>query len=240
MKLEICAGLGLRLGRSILSRWANIGFRTLGNFFVNNGFVTWQKLTHEHRTLSPTLFFCYCQIKHICSSRLAEPNVTSQKIGQAFFIARLRGIGNWYRLLHQCLGLEVISKHINNIGQIAGCSITRPVWDYYNCLSNKAIRAANFKRISFYCKWMLYYTPAKLNKMYHTVESICFRFRSQSGDWLHMIFICPKLKEFWTEIFAEISNWVGRALLPDPMGGLFGIPLAVYYLPIEFVSWHLW
>ena len=75
------------------------------------------------------------------------------------------------------------------------------------------------------CKLLhrVYYTKARLSRIYKDVSPECYRCRQAPADLIHTFWLCPSLHKFWTDIFASLSAIVGQIIEPTPLGALFGV-----------------
>lgn len=51
-----------------------------------------------------------------------------------------------------------------------------------------------------------YLTPAKLGKIYKTVDNTCWRCKDKVGTFFHIWWTCDVAKEFWTRIYDELKK----------------------------------
>ena len=69
----------------------------------------------------------------------------------------------------------------------------------------------------------VYYTPQRLAVIYHTSEDKCPRCGREVGNFIHMVWLCPKVQEFWRLVAAEIESIGGVAVGLNPLILLLGI-----------------
>ena len=68
-----------------------------------------------------------------------------------------------------------------------------------------------------------HYTNAKLAKIYPGVSDACYRCNQSPADLVHMMWSCPKLNTYWTEIFKTFQTVFCIPVDPDPRTAIFGI-----------------
>lgn len=68
-----------------------------------------------------------------------------------------------------------------------------------------------------------YYTNHRLSKFYPNVADSCNRCNQSPADLMHMFWSCPKLRTFWSEIFATLHSAYDTGSEPHPLPALFGI-----------------
>lgn len=67
----------------------------------------------------------------------------------------------------------------------------------------------------------VYYTPQILAIMYHTSEDRCPKCNREVGN--HMVWLCPRVQEFWWAVAADMSSISGITVKLDPLVLLLGI-----------------
>ena len=76
------------------------------------------------------------------------------------------------------------------------------------------------------CKLMyrIHYTNAKLARIYPTVSDACNRCNQSPANHFHMFWSCPKLTNFWQNIFDTLGGAYGKTIPPNPISAIFGAP----------------
>ena len=73
----------------------------------------------------------------------------------------------------------------------------------------------------------VYFTNAKLSRIYPDRTDTCNRCRQSPADFVHVFLTCLQLSGFWTATFETISKVVGQTIAPEPLTAFFGITTLV-------------
>lgn len=66
-------------------------------------------------------------------------------------------------------------------------------------------------------------TNAKLAKNFPKRSDACHRCKQSPANHLHMFWSCPRLTDFWSDVFDTLNNALNIDLDPNPLTVLFGI-----------------
>lgn len=71
----------------------------------------------------------------------------------------------------------------------------------------------------------IYLTPQTiiLSKIYPTQSDCCPKCMSDTGTFIHVVWTCPTIQEFWREVVAEINIIGDLSMVIDPRVLLLGI-----------------
>lgn len=90
--------------------------------------------------------------------------------------------------------------------------IGRIVWSkVLNLLSPLKIHELKVKFLH-----QVYYTPARLYRMFLDGDSICPRCRLHPGSYLHMFWECLCIAPYWAAVFEENNLELQLTLVPSP------------------------
>ena len=64
---------------------------------------------------------------------------------------------------------------------------------------------------------------ARLAKIYDGVTPTCDTCKQSPANLIHMLWHCPSLYNYWTEIFNTLSEVVGEKIEPNALSALFGV-----------------
>ena len=83
------------------------------------------------------------------------------------------------------------------------------------------------------CKLMyrIHYTNAKLARIYPTVSDACNRCNQSPANHFHMFWSCPKLTNFWQNIFDTLGGAYGKTIPPTQYQPFLAPPLTLASLP---------
>ncbi len=68
-----------------------------------------------------------------------------------------------------------------------------------------------------------YFTNAKLAKIFPNRSDTCNRCKQSPADHIHMFWSCPKLMDYWSDIFRTLSQALNTTIAPNPLTVLFGL-----------------
>lgn len=77
-----------------------------------------------------------------------------------------------------------------------------------------------------------YLTPSRIARFHPQASPLCWRRCGQAGTLLHMLWGCPKLGSYWTDVYSLISRTLR---IPTPLTPA----LAICSLGIEAIPHHL-
>lgn len=79
------------------------------------------------------------------------------------------------------------------------------------------------KILQLYIVLRVHYTPLKLYKMGKRPDSLCSRCGRNQGNLIHLLWRCPKLHRYWSEVLGTL-NQVFRTTVPlDPIHCILGV-----------------
>uniref|UniRef100_A0A8C4EM44 Reverse transcriptase zinc-binding domain-containing protein n=1 Tax=Dicentrarchus labrax TaxID=13489 RepID=A0A8C4EM44_DICLA len=64
--------------------------------------------------------------------------------------------------------------------------------------------------------------PSRLNKIDSSSSDLCWHGCEQVGTLTHMLWHCPAVKSFWTEVFHSVSLMMNIDFSPRSVVGLLG------------------
>ncbi|KAJ1114352.1 hypothetical protein NDU88_002590 [Pleurodeles waltl] len=95
-------------------------------------------------------------------------------------------------------------------------------WEF--CCGQLAELSPNYKLRLVHFKYLhrFYRTPINLKRMGLRETDECWRCGSALASFLHIAWSCPRLKDYWSQVFASVNQIVGRSDAPSPLLGLLG------------------
>lgn len=73
----------------------------------------------------------------------------------------------------------------------------------------------------------LHHSKTKLHRIYPTTSPLCDWCKSAEGSLAHLFWTCPKLYNFWCEVFKWFSEIYDCVFKPDPEITLFGYSISL-------------
>lgn len=103
-----------------------------------------------------------------------------------------------------------------------GIQITNEDWEKSIKVINTCSINSRHQLIQYKVVHRLHYSRVKLKKFYPSISSKCNKCESAEGSLGHLFRSCPRLFEFWSEIFNFYSEAYSCDLAPDPAIAVFG------------------
>ena len=80
------------------------------------------------------------------------------------------------------------------------------------------------QRVSqLYILLRVHFTPVKLFRMGRAPDPLCGRCRVAQGDLIHLLWRCPKLHRYWTEVLATLNSVFQTNVPLEPLHCLLGV-----------------
>lgn len=96
---------------------------------------------------------------------------------------------------------------------------------------HEGVKAANsnvrFKLVQYNFVHQAYLTPKTLSKIFPTRADSCPRCGAADSDFMHMVWTCPRLSQYWTSVLGKIQEATGLAVpkgLREVLLGLLPAP----------------
>lgn len=209
-------------------RWRHCGIKTFRDLFKDNAFVSFSNLSSENE-LPSTHLFCYFQVRHCISALFptypSTPNIQPWE--------ELLSLKNNTKSI-----ISVIYKQIKGLDshpsekvrmsweQELGMTISEEQWEKAIKNIHSSIRSARLQLIvQFKILYRVHYSKSRLSKMYPQIIDQCERCRSSPCDLSHTFFLCPMLKNFWSQFSTIISKALDIKVELNPYLAILGIPV---------------
>ena len=206
------------------STWSGLGIRTFKDLFVENVFASFQQLSDEY-TIPKQHFFRYLQIRSFVHRTFPSfPNLPDDSVLDTF-LAPLTFKGAISQIYDDicCLRPESLNSIKACWEGDLGEEITEEVWDEILRRVHGSSICARHGLIQCKLLHRIYYTKARLARIYDNVSPDCDRCQQSPADLIHTFWLCPSIYNYWTEVFRSISGIVGQRVEPTPLGALFGV-----------------
>lgn len=204
-RLSACAGF---------DKWDLIGISTVGERALFADLQTQYKL-------APSEGFRYLQISHAIDSALPKntliPDASPMEDALLLDPMHRKAISLTYR------------KLINN--QINPTTKLRATWegelgdftdeDWQDALSSPRVVAIPMRLPLIQLKILhrVYYDAPLLHRLGRRPDPLCLRRCNQTGTFLHIIWDCPYIQQYWTEVTKPLSRSCDKSILaiPNPL-----------------------
>lgn len=118
-------------------------------------------------------------------------------ISEAFDSPAQQKISAWVKIFDENKPLSLYEKVRDRWRKREDMEVSKSTWNRINTFNASIFRGANFKRMQYYSKWLIYRTSSFLHKIYPQIEERCFPLYI-GGRW-HMDAHClgmPKNQQF--------------------------------------------
>ncbi|KAJ1149494.1 hypothetical protein NDU88_002301 [Pleurodeles waltl] len=96
-----------------------------------------------------------------------------------------------------------------------GLEVSSDCWETINHLNLSVLRGANWHRMIFFSKWLLYRTPQALSRMGTGYPDMCFHCKEVGvAGWIHVIVTCRCIQGYWEGIFAMLTTMAQVSISP--------------------------
>ena len=100
------------------------------------------------------------------------------------------------------------------------------MWKRIFQICHWSIRDNTYKWFQLRILYRILGTRSYLSKVNISEDARCFRCRNEMENIIHMLVLCPKVKEFWNQILEYIKSKVTTTLLLTPFNIILGYTLA--------------
>lgn len=215
------------LSDRVFDDWKKKGIATLKELYIDKQFASFSQL-QEKFSIPSTHFFRYLQIRNYarqnisnfeqlpeehrcCTLLLGRPD--SKHLVSVFvkiFLEEFNVDTQFIKASWEAeLGLQIDDiTWDGGLSRIQACSVN-----------------ARHQLIQFKVIHRLHYSKTKLHRIFPSISPLCDRCKSAEGSLSHLFWTCPKLHNFWCEIFKWFSDVYDTEFKPDPSIALFGYSL---------------
>ena len=212
------------LSDNVFLLWANKGITTIEDLYLNKTFATFTQLK-EKFTLSDAHFFRYLQVRDFVRKNISHFQSLPAPIDLYTLLNRSpdsKRLTSRFVDLFNLLN-PTSSHHLKEAWEKdLALSISDNDWETYlgdirSCSINSRHQLIQFKVIH-----RLHYSCVKLHSFYPSISPICSKCKSAEGTLGHLFWFCPKLNQFWSDIFKCFSEVYNCNISPDPLTAILG------------------
>ena len=114
--------------------------------------------------------------------------------------------------------MKVAEQWETDLGPIEG-----EVWEEALLAVNACSLNVSQRVSQLYILLRVHYTPVKLFRMGRAPDPLCGRCRAAQGDLVHLLWRCPKLHRYWSEVLATLNSVFQTSVPLDPLCCLLGV-----------------
>lgn len=181
--------------------WAQKNIIKIDDLYDGNTLKSFQQLRDSHH-IPATHFYRYLQLRHFIRSQLGgtleKPQLSQLESLLTQRINR-KHISRTYNLLmtnNKASTILVKEKCEKDLG----AQIDDDRWSSLLAYAQKRFINTRYKICNFKTMHRVYYTPEKVSRFKGNISPHCNRCKTKIGDFLHMIWTCPQLEQWWKDI----------------------------------------
>ncbi len=209
--------------------WFDKGIKTIDDLYESGIFSSFNNLSKRF-DLPNSHLFRFFQVRHFVQKLFPHfPNRPPESPLDDFLKLEPHSkhcISVIYNLIHninsgsanstrgvweESLGFELPDEHWERILELTHTSSI--------CARHGLIQCKILHRV--------YYTNARLAKIYPSVSDACNRCKQSPANLIHMLWECPKLFEYWTKILKTLKDAFNIDIDTDPLLAIFGLTVDV-------------
>uniref|UniRef100_H3A8A9 Reverse transcriptase zinc-binding domain-containing protein n=1 Tax=Latimeria chalumnae TaxID=7897 RepID=H3A8A9_LATCH len=181
------------------------GINQMGETFDGPALMSFMQLQDKYQ-LPQTHFYRYLQFRHYPESKLGPSleRCISQQIQWKGFIS------SFYEHLQTACGWPRRAWEAD-----LDMDITPEEWETLNKNAQRDYICAKHRIVQYKILRRIYYTPAKIHRLFPSRSPLCVRCKSTQSDLMHVLWSCPNIQPFWKQVCKEISGYLGTRVEPD-------------------------
>lgn len=171
------------------------------------------------------IFFRYLQLRHFITKDTTLLTHSSASPVERILSSQLprKLVSIFYQAL---LASSPLTSHATKQAweRDLGILIDEADWqEMWTCA--KAISVCNrTKSIQYRILHRTHITPALKNKMDATASPLCFKCKTEIGNYIHCFWSCVKLQNYWCDVITDLSIIFGVSVDLNPLCLLLGLP----------------
>ena len=198
-------------------QWSNKGLTAIRDLYIDNHFASFAQLQAKFG-LTSSHFFRYLQVRNFVRQSIPHFETLPE---QHIFYDLMSKSPTSKRLISQFVNLFSLAAPSLHIKEAwvsdNGVEISDTLWAQglnriKSCSINARLQLIQFKVIH-----RLHFSKTKLNRMFPSVSATCDKCALYDGTLGHLFWSCPKLQNFWDDIFHLYSVIYSKQLIPDSL-----------------------
>lgn len=207
------------------SLWQSSGLVRLRDLYTNNVFASFSELSKKFH-LPKSHLFRYFQVRNFVKlNSTAFPNTPPNSVIDSILDTPInqKGLISKIYTLISHLDETSIDKIRKNWEEEFGRVIADSDWDSALARVNNSTSCSRLNLIQFKVVHRIYFTNSKLSKIYSNIADTCNRCHMTPADMTHMFWSCPRLHDYWTNIFKHLAQALNMQLTPCAELAIFGV-----------------
>lgn len=210
--------------------WQQHNLKQVGQIVDNGKMITFNNLKTQFG-LTDFHFLIYNQIYSIVrslSSRGVELGTAGELENGLVTATKRKGtVSTMYKLLlssNPCSNLHTKYQWEREIG----LPISETQWNAALRNSTTVSKCVRYKIIQLKIIHRAYMTPKTMNKIDPSISKMCWHGCGSEGTLIHMLWTCPLVKQFWTDIIKDLNLLDGSTaeIEPCPIACVLGVEMS--------------
>lgn len=173
--------------------------------------------------LPTKMFFRYLQLRHAIQAQFPSEIQLQSHMVEHFLISK--NVDRILSSLYLRVSLETDSQgtRLFKKWKLDVPSLTDDDWEEGIEQYIPLMKSARDRYIQLKLFHQAFYTPQRLAKIYSSYSDRCPKCNTDTGTFLHVVWSCPLIQQFWREVVQSINSIGNLAITLDPRVLLLGI-----------------
>uniref|UniRef100_A0A803JEC5 Reverse transcriptase domain-containing protein n=1 Tax=Xenopus tropicalis TaxID=8364 RepID=A0A803JEC5_XENTR len=202
--------------------WPKLGIKKLGDLVQGAQFPSHQELRRKAPQVHLHLFR-YLQLRHAFQAQFQTltPTLVSLDLEATLYQPQTKKLLS--RIYTHLLATNVKPfERAYNLWTTAIPSLTLEHWEETTETCYEFLISIRDRLIQYKVLHQLYITPTKLHRFGKAPDDCCPRCKSPRADFIHLIWSCPPIAQFWTAVMDTISTVLALPNVINPTTCLLG------------------
>ncbi len=199
----------------VFAVWRERGIRTFSDLYINGQLASFAQLSNKFN-LPNSHFFRYLKVRHYVKENWSHFDSTSTTHP---FLETLLLPPDSKQLISKFVGSFTNSVSSDFIRQAwakdLNSEILAELWEEALSLVHCCSINSRYRLIQYKVLHRLHYSKTKLNHIFSSVSPVCYKCHIAEGSLAHLFWFCPKLHNFWSAIFEQLSKAYSRIIQPN-------------------------
>ena len=232
---KLCIGKLPFLWRS----WVDRGILVLGDLYEGGVLKSFNDLKAQFH-LPQHQFWKYLQLRHLLLHTFGSTSTPPPTVSFLTQIMNVFGGGHeaslYYAMMLKCSNKGSFSLKLTWEADLQ-VKFTEKEWSRILLNLKKLSRELKTRLVQFKILHRVYWTPSKLYRVKLIQTPECWRCQNGEGTLIHMLWSCPKIQDFWSEIHKNITQIIGCDIPFSQRLYILGDPALLEDLPSHNAEW---
>ena len=217
---------------AVFAVWRERGIRTFLDLYIDGQFASFSQLKTKFN-LPNSHLFRYLQARHYVQEECQDfksPTITHPLLGVFLLPPDSKHLISKFV---ECLADHVSSDLIREAWtRDLNSDISAGLWEVAMTRINSSINS-RYRLIQYKVLHRLHYSKTKLSRIFPSVSSQCDKCCTAEGSLAHLFWFCPKLYNFWSNIFQWLSTAYSGDIQPNCDLAILGCSAETLKLPYD-------